>query len=535
MEYGVRNNGNPHGKVYTNRTVVNFMIGTILDEQKSLANKVIIDPAVGTGAFLIPIIERIQEECNGNISAINNAFKNIYVFDIDEIAIEELIENIKDILVDQDSLDFINISVEDYLLSKIPDADIIIGNPPYVRFDNIPNPQREKYSRLYYTFSGRSDIYIPFIEKSLKRLKKDGILTFICADRWFNNSYGKKLRELINHNFNLKSIYKINGFNPFEEEVIAYPSIFLIKNDRGKDGFLYSEIESIEELDKDVEKESAQTLYFNSKSNIEYDNYSNHMYLIEEQDFQIGIGVATGADKIFIIDNLNIVEKDVLIPLITRKDIVDSRIVWGNKYLINTYAKDGKGLLDIDRYPHLKKYLELNKVVLKKRHVAKKNNTNWYKLIDPVKRDLLSKPKLLIPDITTKNKIIYDEGNYYPHHNFYYITSENKTDLLVLRSILSSEFVIKQVSQKGLLMNGGALRWQAQTLRKIYLPLLSQIKPAEKKDLIIMFNTENLKGLNELINKIVIKELQTPSLTSVGKKRDAGLFHEKILQQCVKN
>jgi len=529
MKYGTRNNGNPHGKVYTNENVVNFMLNNILQEHITLSDKVIIDPAVGSGAFLIPIIKKIQNECNDNINKINNALKNIYVFDIDENAIEELKQNIQNVILNEKSINFINISTNDYLLSDVPQADIIIGNPPYVRFDNIPEVQREKYNILYFTFSGRSDIYIPFIEKSLKHLKKNGILTFICADRWFNNSYGKKLRSLINHNYNLKSIYKINGFNPFEEDVIAYPSIFLIKNDSQKDGFIYSEIESVEHLVKREDRKSSKILSFDSNSNIEYDNYSTYLPSIEEQDFQIGIGVATGADKIFIIEDSGIVEKEVLLPIITRKDIVNSKIVWKDRYLINTYSSRGKGLLDLNDYPNLNKYLENNKVALNKRHVAKKNSDNWYKLIDPIKSDLLTKPKLLIPDISTKNEIIFDKGNFYPHHNFYYITSNNITELLVLRSLLSTEFVKTQVASKGLLMNGGALRWQAQTLRKIHLPSIRNINKEVKDNLIKLYELNNFLEMNKLVDKIVKKESLTPSMASVNKRGGEELFNNNVL------
>ena len=528
MKYGNRSNGNPHGKVYTKESVVNFMIDNILLEFATLSDKVIIDPAVGSGAFIIPIIKKIQEECNNNVASINKALKNIYLFDIDEIAIEELKENIQNVTIDSKSINCINIITEDYLLYDIPKADIIIGNPPYVRFDNIPEVQREKYNILYFTFSGRADIYIPFIEKSLKNLKKDGILTFICADRWFNNSYGKKLRSLINHNYNLKSIYKINGFNPFEEDVIAYPSIFLIKNDSQKQGFIYSEIESDKEL-VNQNTAKANILYFDTNSEIQYDDYSKYMYSIEEQKFQIGIGVATGADKIFIIDNPELIEKEILLPIITRKDISNSEIFWKGKYLINTYANKRKGLVDLDAFPKLKKYLETNKSILSSRHVAKKNEFNWYKLIDPVKKDLLNKPKLLIPDISTKNEIIFEKGQYYPHHNFYYITSDSEIDLLVLRSLLNTDFVKKQVARKGLLMNGGALRWQAQTLRKIYLPLIDGFSDEMKKNLIQLYDMNEDNELNRIINKFIKVESLSATAAQANKVNDADLFNRNLM------
>ncbi|MCK5155727.1 MAG: Eco57I restriction-modification methylase domain-containing protein [Spirochaetales bacterium] len=529
MKYGIRSNGNPHGRVYTNQSVVNFIIDLSSREVSSILGKTIIDPAVGTGAFIIPIIQRIQNECDGDLLKINESLKNIYIYDIDETAIDGLIRNILKILLDKKSIEYINITIGNFLLAKAPKADIIIGNPPYIRYDNIPEVQREKYKKLFYSFSGRADIYIPFIEKSMKLLNPGGVLSFVCSDRWFNNNYGKNLRSLVNQNFNMKYIFKINGFNPFREDVIAYPSIFLIKNDGKTDSFAYTEVETLEELENCIYKEKFDALYFNSKSEIEYDNYSKFLYSIEDQNFKIGIGVATGADKVFIVNKSVEVEDEILIPLVTRKDIKESKILWSGQYLINTYSKSGNGLLDIDQFPKLRGYLEAHYDILINRHIAKKNSRNWYKLIDPVKKDLLEKPKLLIPDISSKNTIIYDEGNFYPHHNFYYITSNNNKDLLVLRSLLSTAFVQKQVAQKGLLMNGGALRWQAQTLRKIYLPKICDLS-IEIKDLLIgYYENDFFDKIDEFIKDLVSLNTTSPSVAMVYKRGEIP----SVTQLCI--
>ena len=197
-----------------------------------------------------------------------------------------------------------------------------------------------------------------------------------------------------------------------------------------------------------------------------------------------------------------------------------SKIKWNSRYLINTYSPFHKGLINIEQYPKLKKYLESHRDKLEKRHIAKKNNNNWYKLIDPVKKDLISKPKLLIPDISTKNEIIFDDGQYYPHHNFYYITSDNYENLLVLRTFLSSSFIINQVKQKGLLMNGGALRWQAQTLRKLHLPNIDVLSKEIKHKLIQLYELKNNNEINQLVN-LIVKNLESePHSTNTPRRHD---------------
>ncbi len=150
MIYGDRGNGKPHGKVYTKRSVVNFIIE--LSIQNEIINgKTIIDPAAGNGAFIIPVIEKIQLECLSDIQKLNNALSKIYAYDIDNSALKNIEKNIESILKNKDSVKYVNIINDDYLLCDIPKADLIIGNPPYVRYDNIPVDKREMYSSLYFT------------------------------------------------------------------------------------------------------------------------------------------------------------------------------------------------------------------------------------------------------------------------------------------------------------------------------------------------------------------------------------------------
>ena len=58
------------------------------------------------------------------------------------------------------------IRVDDYLLASPSDrrADLVVGNPPYIRYDDLPAGSFDSYRRLYPTMVGRCDIYVGFIE-----------------------------------------------------------------------------------------------------------------------------------------------------------------------------------------------------------------------------------------------------------------------------------------------------------------------------------------------------------------------------------
>ena len=229
----------------------------------------------------------------------------------------------------------------------------------------------------------------------------------------------------------------------------------------------------------------------------------NHSALdgIIEQGFEIGIGVATGADKIFIINETkkNEIENTRLLPIITTKDLLSERINWRKQFVINPY--ENGHLCDLEKYPKLKHYFEQNKEKLKQRHTAKVNHEKWFKTIDKIKPELVTKPKLLLPDIAGIKKLLIDNGEFYPHHNLYYITGQPVDKLKILASILMSDFIREQLSQIGIRMNGGFPRFQAQILKKLRIPNIGNLTSVEKTTLKESYDNLDLLNINKIIRK----------------------------------
>ena len=119
MSYGIRSNGNTHGTVYTNREVVDFILNLCNSEVSGLSGKVIIDPAAGDGAFIIPIIQKIQSECGNNSSKLKNALSNLYIYEIESSVLTVLRRNIQGVLIEKNHIDFMNIVIGDFLLVEV--------------------------------------------------------------------------------------------------------------------------------------------------------------------------------------------------------------------------------------------------------------------------------------------------------------------------------------------------------------------------------------------------------------------------------
>jgi hypothetical protein len=149
-------------------------------------------------------------------------------------------------------------------------------------------------------------------------------------------------------------------------------------------------------------------------------------------------------------------------------------------------------LVDLQAFPKLEAYLASSQK-LRERHTAKKNPKQWYRTIDKVNNALIGLPKLLIQDMRSNINPVLEPGGFYPHHNLYYMTSDN-WDLEVLGGILISRIGQGFVEAYGVRMRGGTLRFQSQYLRKIKLPIFSEVDKEVANLLRVAFRSRDVKS-----------------------------------------
>jgi len=503
----IRKSGRKHGEVFTNLSVVKFILDEVdYIDSRDLRNVKILEPASGKGAFATEIIQRLFVSSQRFGFEFENALQNIFIVELDSgnfTALRGRISTAVALLSGSgDAAESIHFFESNFLTLPLDTKfDCIVGNPPYIRHEVIPEKDKVLYKNVYRTFKYRADLYVPFFEKSLSLLDANGKLCFICSNRWLNNQYGKELRNLVSTRYQLLKLVNIEKSSPFDEAVTAYPCITTIQGQKQHNRTLYFESQE-KEIDFDslvFESLSAPVNHNWDSLFVEYD--LNHLALqgIKEQGFEIGIGVATGADSVFIRkkSELNGIEKNRVLPLLRSADLKEGVLDWSEHYVINPFEEDK--LCELDQYPHLKAYLEENKETLVKRHVSQKAPENWYKTIDKIKGNLLKKPKLLLPDLAGSKYLLIDEGKYYPHHNLYYITGPNEKSLKVLAAILMSDFSKRQMSQIGIRMNGGLPRYQAQSLKKMRIPNLAQL--GNNYDVLAKaYDNRDFKTMNHVLN-----------------------------------
>jgi len=391
----------------------------------------------------------------------------------------------------------------DFLLtSEAVDADVVVGNPPYIRYDDLDETLAVTYRRMWPTMRGRGDIFIGFIERSLQMLKPRGRLGFICADRWMHNQYGAGLRELVAGRYAVEHVWTMHDVDAFEAEVSAYPAITVLANHPQGRAVVADTTREFGESSARALVKAACDEDFTDFSEIGIQAHRlphwfdggamwpsgtpTRIALIEHLNdgfaplhddrtkTKVSIGVATGADGVYVTKNPEAAEPDRMLPLSMRCDLMTGTFKWQGNYLVNPWTDDGK-LVDLDAYPRMARYLASDPK-LRDRFVARKEPGGWYRTIDKVRAGLTPKPKLLLQDMKTTIHPVLEPGGHYPHHNLYYVVS-GVWDIEVLGGLLLSRVAQAFIEAYCVKMRGGTLRFQAQYLKLIRVPDPEQIDP----------------------------------------------------------
>jgi len=497
------------GAVFTRREIVDFILDLVgYTADRPLHELRLLEPSFGVGDFLLPALDRLLRAWRiagapEPSTALRDAVRAVELHRSSAVIVRsKIISHLKAAGISSNAAVALTdawLIQGDFLLVPLDDHfDFVVGNPPYVRQELIPNALMAEYRTRYRTIYDRADIYVPFIERSLSLLTEGGSSGFICSDRWMKNRYGGPLREHVARKFQLKVYVDMVDTPAFHANVVAYPAITIITREKPGPTRIahHPEIEraTLSALSAALTGDAApppesgvrelqgvtagaEPWILESSDQLALVRRLEATFpVIEDTGCKIGIGVATGADKAFIgrFDELD-VEPSRKLSLVMTRDIERGHVEWRGLGVINPFGDDGR-LVDLKRFPRLEAYLEARRDQIGKRHVAQKSPKNWYRTIDRIYPEIATKPKLLIPDIKGEAHIVYEDGKFYPHHNLYFITSEI-WNIRALQAVLMSGIARLFVAIYSTRMRGGYLRFQAQYLRRIRLPEWRQVPP----------------------------------------------------------
>lgn len=380
--------------------------------------------------------------------------------------------------------------------------DIIIGNPPYVRQEQIKE-LKPLLKQQYQVYDSIADLFVYFFENAHNILSSKGIIAYIVSNKWIRSRYGQNLREFLSKKSLILFLVDLDGYKVFRDANIETCIIFLQKNLNDnifeRHHFIHVTVTKTPTTQKDLIetiKEHGQTL-FQKDLGKEWLLFPQDVIKLRKKIERRGKplknyfpiiyrGIVTGLNEAFIIDEktyLQLVEnetKHLFKPLIRGKNITQRwRVKHQGEYLI--YATKTT-IPDLNLHPKLKQYfLKYRSKLLKMSHVKAELKSilcsslnsktsiesiekdtylneevaaklcHWWVLQDPKDINLFLRPKIMYPDIATIPLAVFDDQGLVFNNTVYFITHDNLTHLFYLLGFLNSrvfEFYYKTVASK---------------------------------------------------------------------------------------
>ncbi|HRP01879.1 MAG TPA: Eco57I restriction-modification methylase domain-containing protein [Candidatus Kapabacteria bacterium] len=402
MEVVVKQNSkNKFGQYFTPKVVADFMVGlaetSTSSVQRISANSKILEPSCGEGVFL----ETLQQK----------GYNNLDAFEIDP----DLATN------------FPFVCYESFVSANIDDKfDLIIGNPPYIRWKNLEDKLKQELStnpiwNKY--FNSLCDYLYIFILKSIELLNENGQLIFICPEYWMNTTHSISLRNYMVQNGYFEEIYHFNE-TPIFDKVTVSIVIFKFIKSKQKTGKTCTErsrsikvvkfyanqrltAEILENLQNQIPLKDAEYLQVshfktNERWLLQSDEVKEELQQLEivcqkqnptsllsffdeeKTEFHtigeicdIGNGLVSGLDKAFQVNGyeLNRAEKSATINVVKAKDLTPFFAQRITKYIFINYRLEESELQKI--YPNFYTHFQKYKTDLEKRYQYNRKINYW--------------------------------------------------------------------------------------------------------------------------------------------------------------
>ncbi|GAA7953003.1 class I SAM-dependent DNA methyltransferase [Helicobacter pylori] len=375
--------------------------------------------------------------------------------------------------------------------------DCIIGNPPYIRQEQIKDikPLLEKQYQNFY--NSTADIYTYFFALSYHLLKEKGFNAFITSNKYARAKYGAKLRELLLKKTTLVSYMELNALKVFESATVDTSIIHFIKQPPLKES-VFKYYEPIPN-DKDDLKNTPHLLMKQNALSTESFIFANATLLdlrdkiesvgtpLKDWDIQIYRGILTGANEAFIIPTekreeiLNACKTQeerkrteaLIKPILRGKDIKRYSYEWADLWVINTHNgytsafKSKIPPIDIEKYPAIKAHLDSHYNAITTR--CDQGDTP-YNLRNCAYLEDFEKEKIVWAEMTDEPRFIYDNKGFLINQTCYFIARDDK----YLFAILNSKVIYFFMRQMASNLGEGAFRWIKQFIERLPIPKITE-------------------------------------------------------------
>ncbi|GAA8805697.1 class I SAM-dependent DNA methyltransferase [Helicobacter pylori] len=392
--------------------------------------------------------------------------------------------------------------------------DCIIGNPPYIRQEQIREikPYLEKQYQDFY--NSTADIYTYFFALSYHLLKEKGFNAFITSNKYARAKYGAKLRELLLKKTTIVSYMELNALKVFESATVDTSIMSFIRQEPPKEScFKYYEptpddkndLKSARSLDMRQNALSTESFIFADATLLDLRNKMESVGTpLKDWDIQINYGIKTGANEAFIITTekreeiLNACKTQeergrteaLIKPILRGKDIKRYSYEWADLWVI--IAKFGSHeFLEVE-YPTIYNHLLQYKDQLEKRGQCRysrgSQNSNkpypgqhhWLELDNNPRDSYLQefeKEKIVYGEIVQEPRFYLDNGEcelgyFYAEATSFILTGEHLRYLLGMLHSKLITFAFKAFYAGGGLGESG-YRYKKAFIERLPIPKIT--------------------------------------------------------------
>lgn len=419
--------------------------------------------------------------------------------------------------------------------------DIVIGNPPYLRIQGIRKSDSDFADYLsanYKAATGSFDLYMCFVERSLKFISEKGLVNFIMPVKWTNGAAGKGLRKLTSEGHTISRIINFGAYQVFNAS--TYTALQWFK--KGSSNLLYNELHQdlpsneelahyLERLDSNSFSIIPATKLTESTWTLAQDDDNEILKALKRQPRTLGDvfdkifqGLATGKDGVFFLHKCKDygstisaysymlgkyveIEKGITKPLLKGEDVHKYDDICSTRRVLLPYNADFQLMeerLLKSQYPKAYLYLKQFEDLLKEREHGRFDiDGQWYQLSRKQGLSSAECEKLVAPEISFGGNYAYDEdGLFYSSTTVYgYIKKANvRVSYKSLLAILNSSVMWYFIKCTGNVMRGGFYRFKTNYVKPFPMPSDSAILAVEPKLLPIVDKILAAKKLNANAN-----------------------------------
>ncbi len=493
------------GGFYTPESIASFVLKWAFNGNKQLD---ILEPSCGDGVFL----EEIQKG--------GYEYNSVTAIEFDEI------EAKKSKKIGLNNTKVVNTDFHDFCINTEQKFDLVVGNPPYIRYQYFDKKQQEFASNIFdkakLKYSKLTNAWVSFVVGSSLLLKEEGKIGFVLPAEILQVSYAQPLREFLAHFYNKINIVSFEKlvFPDIQQEVV----LLLCEKNKSKTHLIehleLKDAEKLENLDvsklkspkKKIDfKSNKWTFYFLEQNEIDFlEKLQNDKIIPRLKEYaKVEVGITTGSNPFFTVPLSTIKQYSLqkyAKPLVGRSVQVSSVIFTNNDWIKN---RDSEARTHFLSFPKMD---ELNGSIGARDYIAWGEENNIHKGYKCRIRDEWQiVPSQRISDalfIRRNNKypkLIINEAEAFTTDTMHRVTVKEKVNIKALTASYYNSLSFAFAEICGRSHGGGVLELMPNEVERILLPyneknaeLLPTIDKMirAKKDI-----TEILKITNEKILK----------------------------------